>query len=220
MVDEKIRAKSIHNLPVCDDDSFMSRYNTLTKIFKECGDATFGRMKRNKHAPNQRVTSPRIQRIQSDIRHLGRALRITQESFSGEVSHTSLMVYQRHFSLFQTNPSNSTNFRSYLLSQRRTLYKKLYNERMSEIYARAQAANKKRVAGILLRGSAKRLVSTGEYFGMPTALTSSDGNTLVTDPEQVKSTTKTYWSKLYKRQETPDVPKPWLSTPSVIEVWK
>jgi Reverse transcriptase (RNA-dependent DNA polymerase) len=89
---------------------------------------------------------------------------------------------------------------------------------MSEIYARAQAADKKRITGTLLGGSAKRLTYDGDYIGMPTAVTSTDGDSLVTDPELVKSTTKDYWSKLYKQQVTPDVPKPWLSTPSVLEV--
>jgi hypothetical protein len=122
--------------------------------------------------------------------------------------------------MFQAHPDDSNNFRTYLLSQRRTLCKKLYNERMSEIYARAQAADKKCVAGTLLGGSAKRLMSNGNYIGMPTALTSINGDLLVTDPELVKSTMKDYWSKLYKQQVTPDVPKPWLLTPSVLEVWK
>src|ERR1700676_3399702 len=119
MVDDKIKAKSIHNIPVSDDDSFILCYDALTQIFKECGDATFRRVKCNKPAPNQHVTSPRIQRIQSEIRHLGGALQITQESFSGKVSYTSLTVYQQHLSLFQINPGNCVDFRSYLLSQRR-----------------------------------------------------------------------------------------------------
>src|ERR1700677_195161 len=89
---------------------------------------------------------------------------------------------------------------------------------MSEMYAHAQATDKKRIAGTLLGGSAKRLMSTGDYIGMPTALTSTDGDTLVTDPELVKSTMKDYWSKLYKQQDIPNVPKPWLSTPLVLEV--
>ena len=94
LVDEKIKAESIHNLPVNGDESFISRYDALTRIFRECGEAIFGRVKRNKHAVNQFVTSHRIQRIQSDIRHLGGALRMTQENFSGEVSAISLRVYQ------------------------------------------------------------------------------------------------------------------------------
>jgi hypothetical protein len=218
MVDEKVKAKSIHKTPVSNDGSFILRYNVLSLILKECGDTTFGRMKHNKHNANFRITSPKIQQIQSNIRHLGGALQITQESFSREVSHMSLMVYQRYLAMFQANPNNADNFRSYLLSQRQTLCKKLYNERMSEIYARSQATDKKCIVGTSLGGSAKRLMSTGDHIGMPTALTSTNGDTLVTDPELVKSTTKDYWSTLYKQQDIPNVPKPWLSTPSVLEV--
>jgi hypothetical protein len=94
MVDKEIKAKSIHTLPIIDDESFILRYNALSKILNECGDAIFGRVKCNKHNANSCVTSPAIQQIQSKIKHLGGALWITQESFSGEVSHMSLMVYQ------------------------------------------------------------------------------------------------------------------------------
>ena len=94
MVDKKIKDESIHNIPVNNDDSFIFRYNALTRILKECGDAAFRKVKRSKHVTDQDVTSPRIQRIQSDIRPLGGALRMTQEQFSGEVSHTSVMIYQ------------------------------------------------------------------------------------------------------------------------------
>jgi hypothetical protein len=198
MVDEKIEDKSLHNQPVNDDNSFISRYNALTQIFKECGDATFGRVKRNKNASNQRITSPRIQRIQSDIKHMGGALRMTQDSFSGEVSHTSMVIFQQQHLKFLKKINEFTDFRSYLLAQRRVLYKLLYKERMSEIYTRAQTADKKRITGTLLGGSAKRLMSTGDYIGMPTALISANGDTLVTDPESVKTATKEYWSNLYK----------------------
>src|SRR5882762_492695 len=220
MVDEKIKAKSVHTTPVNSDESFISRYNVLTQIFKECSEAAFGRAKRDRRTVNQFVTSPRIQRIQSDIKHLGGALRMTQEHFSGEVSITSLRTYQRYLIMFQTEPGKSANLRSFLILQRRILYKNLYNERMSEIYTRAQASDKKRVTSTLLGGSAKKLTSTGNYFGMPTALISADSDTLVTDPESVKSLTRDYWSKLYTQQNTPDVPKPWLSTPSVTAVQK
>jgi hypothetical protein len=220
MVDERIKAKSIHTTPLNGDESFISRYDALTQIFKECGEAVFGRAKRNKRIINQFVTSPRIQRLQSDIKHLGGALRMTQENFDGEVSIVSLRTYQRYLLKFQTDPGKLTNLRSFLLLQRRILYKNLYNERMSEIYMRAQASDKKRVANTLRGGSAKKLTLVDNYFGMPTALNSADGDTLVTDPETVKSVTREYWSKLYTQQDPPDVPKPWLSTPSVIEVYR
>lgn len=91
---------------------------------------------------------------------------------------------------------------------------------MSESYSCAQAADKKQITGTLIGGSAKRLMSMGNYIGMPTTLTSANGDMLVTDLELVKTTTKEYWSKLYKRQETPNIPKPWLTTPSVVDVQK
>ena len=76
-----------HITTVNNNDSFLSWYNALMQIFKECGKATFGRVKGNKHAVNQFVTLPQMQWIQSDIKHLGGVLRMTQEHFSGEVCH-------------------------------------------------------------------------------------------------------------------------------------
>jgi hypothetical protein len=110
MVNEKIKDESIHNIPVNNDDSFILQYNALTRILKECSDAAFVKVKRSKHATDQHVTLPQIQRIQSDIRHLSGALQMTQEQFSGEVSHTSVMIYQRYLLSFQTNPGNYSNF--------------------------------------------------------------------------------------------------------------
>ena len=180
-----------------------------TLIFKECGDAIFGRVKCNKREISHFVTLPRIQRIQYDIKHLGGEFWTTQECFSGEVSRTSLMVYQHYLIKFQAEPDKSTNFHSFILSQKQTLHKILYNKRMSEIYACAYTTDKKRVASVLLGGSAKKMMSNGNYFSMPTGLVS-----------HVKSVTKDDWSKLYTRQDTPDVPKLWLSTPLVIDMHK
>ena len=143
---------------------------------------------------------------------------MTQENFSGEVSAISLRVYQQYYLMFQTDPGKLTNFQSFLVVRRQILYKRLYNKRMSEIYTCAQVTDKRRVSNALLGGSTKKLTSTREYIGMPTVLNHADGDTLVTDPEMVKSVMKEYWSKLYTQQDTPDVPKPWLSTPSVVAV--
>ena len=84
----------------------------------------------------------------------------------------------------------------------------------------AQTSKKRRITSAMHSGSAKKLTSLDNYFGMPTVLTSADGDTLVTDQEAIKSVTQDYWSKLYTWQNTPDVPEPWLSTPSVTEVYK
>ena len=101
------------------------------------------------------------------------------------------------------------------------MYKSLYDERMQEFYTRAHNADKKHVTGTLLGGLTKRLLFSGEYNGLLTAVNSqSTDDELVTEPNAIKRVTKEYWSKLYKQQDTPDVPKPWLDTPSVTEVRK
>ena len=71
---------------------------------------------------------------------------------------------------------------------------------------------------MFLSGSAKKLTSMGKYIGMPTALNSPEGDSLITAPEIVKTVTKNYWSKLYTQQDMPDVSKPWLLTSSVTAV--
>jgi hypothetical protein len=90
---------------------------------------------------------------------------------------------------------------------------------MQELYARAHTTDKKRITGTLLGGSAKKLMATGEYNGLPTVVNSLGlDDKLVTEPNAIKSVTKEYWSKLYKQQDTPDVPKLWLDSPTVTEV--
>jgi hypothetical protein len=101
------------------------------------------------------------------------------------------------------------------------MYESLYNEWMQEFYTRAHTADKKHVTGILLGGSTKRLLTSGKYNGLPTTVNSLGmDDKLVTEPNTIKSVTKEYWFKLYKQQDTPDIPKPWLNIPSVTEVQK
>ena len=59
----------------------------------------------------------------------------------------------------------------------------------------------------------------GGYIGLPITVNSLDmEEELVTEPDKVKGVSQEYWSKLYRQQKIPDVPKLWLETPSVLEV--
>jgi len=70
---------------------------------------------------------------------------------------------------------------------------------MLEFHTRACEADKKRVAGTLLGGSAKRLMAVGEYIGVPIVVNSlNTEEELVTEPDKVKGVSREYWSKLYK----------------------
>jgi len=41
---------------------------------------------------------------------------------------------------------------------------------------------------------------------------------LICDPEGVKSTMREYFTRLYDHSGVPELPKPWLTTPSVVDV--
>ena len=63
------------------------------------------------------------------------------------------------------------------------------------------------------------MVNSGEFIGLPTAVNApwSPGE-IVTDPEGVKKATCEYLTNLYDRGQPPAMQKPWMTTPSVIEV--
>ena len=54
---------------------------------------------------------------------------------------------------------------------------------------------------------------------MPFALNDlDDPEKLICDPKGVKATTCEYFKKLYDHTRIPEMPKPWMETPSVVEV--
>jgi hypothetical protein len=63
------------------------------------------------------------------------------------------------------------------------------------------------------------MVVADEYIGLPTAVNVLDGSgDVVTEPEKVKEITRNYFQGLYHHNNPPDLPKPWMQSPSVIEV--
>lgn len=54
---------------------------------------------------------------------------------------------------------------------------------------------------------------------MPLAVCNLDGTEgLICDPSKVKAVSREYWSKLYHHNPAPAIPKPWLNSPSVLEI--
>jgi hypothetical protein len=92
---------------------------------------------------------------------------------------------------------------------------------MNEIMVRARTRDRNKIGYALRAGSTKKLVNTGEYIGLPTAVNSHlVPGEIVTDAEGVKAVTCGYLGDLYNREEPPAVAKPWMTTPSVKEVRK
>lgn len=58
-----------------------------------------------------------------------------------------------------------------------------------------------------------------DFIPLPLAINDlDDPERLICDPKGVKPTTRDYFTRLYDHSRVPDLPKPWLDTPSVKEV--
>lgn len=63
------------------------------------------------------------------------------------------------------------------------------------------------------------MVFAEDYIGLPTADNVLDrSGDIVTEPDKVKGITHYYFQELYHHNNPPDLPKPWLSPPSVTTV--
>jgi len=90
---------------------------------------------------------------------------------------------------------------------------------MEVVMAHAKEADRKRISGALLGGLTRKMMVADEYIGLPTAVNVLDGSgDVVTEPEKVKEVTQNYFQGLYHHNDPPDLPKPWMQSPSVIEV--
>ena len=83
----------------------------------------------------------------------------------------------------------------------------------------AREADKKKIAGALIGGSMRKLVIADEYIRLPNTVNLLDGSgEVITEPDKVKQITRDYFQGLYHHEDPPDLPKPWMQLPSVIQV--
>ena len=115
--------------------------------------------------------------------------------------------------------ASNISFVQYLTRKRRRLYKSLFAERSKEIMLQVRVGDRQRIAAALKSGSTQRLVHMSDFIPLPLAINDlDDPERLICDPKGVKSTTRDYFTRLYDHSRVPDLPKPWLDTPSVKEV--
>ena len=90
---------------------------------------------------------------------------------------------------------------------------------MEVVMTRAKETDWKKIDGALFGGLTKKLVIAQEYIGLPTAVKIVEGSgDVVTEPEKVKDITQNYFQKLYHHKDPPDLPKPWMQSPSVTDI--
>ncbi|GBE80306.1 hypothetical protein SCP_0300210 [Sparassis crispa] len=112
------------------------------------------------------------------------------------------------------------SFLEFLIATRCTLNKLRYREEHKELQRRATQAAKGQINAVLLGGSCKKLYhSSYDSFGPPLALASEhDPTNFITGPDEIKSHTRAYFTTLFAQQDRPPMPKPWLTTPSIVQI--
>ena len=164
------------------------------------------------------MTSAPIQHILSQIKSVHGAICLANNP-EGEVSVNSILLYNKSLRDFHRDPNDHGDLRSYLIHKCKKLYKDLYRERMEVVMTCAKETDKKKIAGALLGESTRKMVIAQEYIGLPTAVNALDGSgDVATEPEKVKGITRKYFQDLYHHKDPPDLPKPWMQSPSVTDV--
>jgi hypothetical protein len=78
--------------------------------------------------------------------------------------------------------------------------------------------DKYRITTALRSRSTKQLVNPGEFIELPITVNDLHSEKLISDPAGVKEISCQYWSKLYHHEPTPNIPKLWLTSKSVLAI--
>ncbi|KAJ7920024.1 hypothetical protein B0H13DRAFT_2427047 [Mycena leptocephala] len=179
LMDERLDAAALYDVEVNDDESFLSVYNTFTKILIPTSEEAYGRVTR----------------------------------FTG----ARLMYNRLSADFFNKHPAGQS-FLQFATLEKRKLHRALFTERVSEIKRRKETTDRYKITMALKGSSTKRLITPGEYIELPITVNALHSDDLVSDPDTVKETAREYWSTLYHHDEPPNIPKPWLTTKSVVDI--
>ncbi|KAJ7914585.1 hypothetical protein B0H13DRAFT_1611374, partial [Mycena leptocephala] len=218
LMDERLNAAALHDVEVNDDDSFLHVYDTFTKILIPTSEEAYGRITRFTKQRAAQVLTPAIEKIIAQIRSFSGAIRTIRDSNAPELSHGARLVYNRlSTDFYNTQPAGLT-FLQFAILEKRKLHRSLFAKRVSEIKRRKETVDRYKITAALKGGSTKRLITPGEYIELPITVNALHSDELVSDPDNVKEIAREYWSSLYHHDEPPNIPKPWLTTKSVVEI--
>ncbi|KAJ7176388.1 hypothetical protein C8R43DRAFT_1057609 [Mycena crocata] len=216
-MDTQIDATGICDMQVNDDESFLKVYDTFTSILIPTAEKAYGRVSRFTRRSDESIMSPRIEKLIAHLRFIGGAIRAIRDP-NAYMSHGAQLAYNRLARDFYRLPSNGQTFLQFATLAKRKLNRQLFSERVDEIKARKEKQDRVRITTALKSGSTKRLVNPSEFIEMPITINDLHSDKLVSDPETVKEISREYWSTLYDHKPPPMIPKPWLTSKSVVAI--
>ncbi|KAJ7843689.1 hypothetical protein B0H13DRAFT_2364654 [Mycena leptocephala] len=190
---DSLLESDLYESTITDDASFTDVYQRFTDIMIPSAIKAYGRVARYSRCTNDRVSNPQIEKLVARLRFTGGAIRAIRNTNGPPLSFGALTALNRILTNYYALANTDTTLLQYAVLEKRQLHRDLYAARTSEIQARKERQDRARITNALRGGSTKRLVNPGD------------------DPTQVQEISRDYWSNLYKHEEPPDIPKPWLT---------
>ncbi|GBE82235.1 hypothetical protein SCP_0406180 [Sparassis crispa] len=215
-VDALTEAEHLAQFPVSDDVSFQFRYDALTRILHAAATDSFELP--HISPPPHPLRTPSIGLIVTELRRINRLIFAERHQTVPLLSLRAPWVNSYIQAFLDSRSPHS--FLTFLIHTRRALNKLRYREEHTERQRRATRTATTQMNSVLLGGSCKRLYrSSHDFTDPPLAIASDDlPDAYITAPEDIKAHTCAYFSSLFSRQQRPPMDKPWLNTPSVLEI--
>ncbi|KAJ7708992.1 hypothetical protein B0H17DRAFT_1191498 [Mycena rosella] len=221
-MDSKVKAAGLLGKQVTDDTLFLDVYESFTDLLIPAAEKCYGRVTRRLRRTDDRIMNHKIEKIVAQLRFTGGAIRTIRDPNTPNMSHGAQLTYNRLITEYYARPSQdgSETLLQFATLRRRQLHRQLFAERVAEIKARKEKYDCYRITVALKGGSTKRLVRAGEFIELPVTVIDPLSDKLVSDPSSVKRVSREYWSNLYHHNLPPNIPKPWLTTKSVLAIQK
>ena len=168
---------------------------------------------------NKDLTSPRIEALKAESRHIGGSIFLLKSNNTGRVSQSTVNYRDRMLRIHERSFAWQT-FEDFLKDKRRSNAKELYHERAREAFEQNKKQDSMRMKWALQSGSTKRLINSGiNPVRLPLMVNDPlENDCILSSPEDVKNASATYFEHLYTRMPPPNTPKPWINTESVRNV--
>lgn len=218
--DARAQILGLFDKVISDDTAFLAQYEALTTVIVKTAEDCFGTWRHPFNSILNDLSSPKIQSIKAEIKHIGASIWLDRNPVSARVSDSSRRYYERAKSKHERLRNSSIDFSQSLRLMRKKLCKDLYQERSKEAFERTKRADIRKISNAIQSGTTKKLVTSANTFmGSPLMVTDPNNEeSLLSEPHQVKRAMATYFSRLYDRSTPPTASKPWLNTPSVRKV--
>ncbi|KAJ6521363.1 hypothetical protein DFH09DRAFT_1331236 [Mycena vulgaris] len=217
-MDLDIDGTGLYEAHIVDDKTFLSVYDSFTELLILAAEKCYGHVARFTRRSSEQITSPRIEKLVAQLRFIGGAICTIRDTNTPNMTHGARLAYNRLANHYHSEALNGQTFLQYAILEKRKAYRALFAEHIAEIRTRKEKQDRSRITAALMNGSTKHLATPGEFIEMPITVNEPDSDKLVSDPAAVKEITREYWSKLYHHNPPPNIPKPWLTTKSVMAI--